>query len=307
MFKIQNNQELIDLITIRDFLRWAVSCFQAAKLYYGHGTDNAWDDAVALVLHTLHLPADINPNVLDAKLLLSERAALIEKISRRTNDRIPVAYLTQEAWFGGMPFYVDHNVLIPRSPLAELIENQFQPWLEPEKINTILDLCTGSGCIAIACAQAFPEAEIDASDISTAALAVAKINVSKHELTHQVHLHQADLFNHLPAKKYDLIVSNPPYVSAAEMQSLPAEYLHEPALALAAGEDGLDQAIKIMQQAPAYLSADGILIVEVGNSEEALAERFPEIPFTWLEFQNGGGGVFLLTATQLQEAQSVLA
>jgi len=293
--------EINELVTIRDYLRWSVSQFNEAGLFYGHGTESAWDEAVALILHTLHLPHDINPNVLDAKLLRSERDLLQQLIQRRINERVPVPYLTHEAWFGGLSFYVDERVLIPRSPIAELVENQFQPWVDPQSISSILDLCTGSGCIAIACANAFLEAEVDASDISADALAVAKINVLRHHVEEQVQLHQADLFTGLPAKKYDLIVSNPPYVDAEDMASLPAEFHHEPKLGLAAGSDGLEIVERILKQARNYLSAHGILIVEVGNSEYALAEKFPEIPFTWLEFQHGGGGVFLLTAKQLAE------
>lgn len=288
-----------ELQTIRDFMRFATSQFNEAGLFYGHGTDNAWDEAVALVLHTLHLPLDINPAVLDARLTLVERARLSQLIDKRVAKRIPVPYLTHEAWFSGLSFYVDERVLIPRSPIAELIENQFQPWIDPENVNNILDLCTGSGCIAIACAKAFPHAQVDASDVSTEALAVAKINVLRHGVEDQVKLHEADLFISLPQKKYDVIVSNPPYVSSDEMLALPTEYSHEPSLGLTAGKEGLDFAARILRDARNYLAPHGILIVEVGNSEYALAEKFPNIPFTWLEFQRGGGGVFMLTAEQL--------
>lgn len=288
-----------ELQTIRDYIRLATSRFNAAGLYYGHGTDNAWDEAIALVLHTLHLPHDISPVVLDARLLHDEQKKLIELIDTRVEKRIPVPYLTHEAWFSGLPYYVDDRVLIPRSPIAELIENHFQPWIDENKVQNILDLCTGSGCIAIACAKAFPNAEVDASDISSDALAVAKINVLRHAVEDQVNLLTSDLFNALPKKKYDIIVSNPPYVSTQEMFDLPNEYQHEPELALAAGTQGLDAAIKILKHAKEYLQPHGILIVEVGNSEHALAEQFPHIPFLWLEFERGGGGVFMLTAEQL--------
>lgn len=298
--------ELSELHTIRDFIRWSVSRFYEAGLHYGHGTDNAWDEAVALVLHTLHLPNDINPTVLDANITQSEREALSTIIQRRVKERIPVAYLTHEAWFAGMSFFVDERVLIPRSPIAELIEKEFQPWLEHHSINDILDLCTGSGCIAIACAKAFPDAHIDASDISADALAVAKINLLRHEVEEQITLYQSDLFDALPQKKYDIIVSNPPYVDAEDMASLPKEYHHEPRLGLAAGEQGLDITLRILQEAVNYLNPQGVIIIEVGNSEYALAEQFPEIPFTWLEFERGGGGVFLLTAKQLLECESLL-
>lgn len=292
-----------ELKTIRDFIRLAISRFNEAGLYYGHGTDNAWDESFALVLHTLHLPHDVTPSILDANLLTEEKNKLAELITRRVEKRIPVPYLTHEAWFSGMPFYVDERVLIPRSPIAELIENQFAPWIEEDKVHAILDLCTGSGCIAIACAKAFPDAEVDASDISSDALAVAQINTLRHNVEEQVHLHESNLLSGLPAKKYDVIVSNPPYVSAEEMAELPPEYLHEPKLGLASGVEGLDCAIQILQNAGKYLAPHGILVVEVGNSEYALAERFPDVPFTWLEFERGGGGVFLLTAEQLAEYQ----
>lgn len=289
----------IDIKTIRDFIRLATSQFNETGLYYGHGTDNAWDEAVQLVLHTLHLQHDINPAVLDARLTQEERSKLLALIHERVEKRIPVPYLTHEAWFAGLPFYVDERVLIPRSPIAELIENRFEPWIDPERVHHILDLCTGSGCIAIASTNAFPDAEVDASDISPDALAVAKINVLRHTAEDQVQLHQSDLFSALPSKKYDIIVSNPPYVSLAEMAELPPEYLHEPSLGLTAGTHGLDFALRILQKASDYLAPEGILIVEVGNSEYALSEQFPDIPFTWLEFQRGGGGVFLLTKEQL--------
>jgi len=292
-----------DLLTIRDFLRWSVSRFHEAGLCFGHGTESAWDDAVALILHTLFLPHDIGQQVLDARLTAAERKQLLALIERRINERIPVPYLTHEAWFAGLPFYVDERVLIPRSPLAELIENQFAPWIETHVVHHILDLCTGSGCIAIACAKIFPDSNVDACDISTDALAVAKINTVRHEVSDQVLLLQSDLFAELPPKKYDVILSNPPYVDAAEMAALPAEYLHEPVLGLAAGKDGLDTVLRILQNASAYLAPHGLLIVEVGNSEHALSERFPEVPFTWLDFSEGGGGVFLLTAEQLHDHQ----
>ncbi|HVE44419.1 MAG TPA: 50S ribosomal protein L3 N(5)-glutamine methyltransferase [Gammaproteobacteria bacterium] len=290
-----------ELKTIRDFLRYATSVFNEADLYYGHGTDNAWDEAVALILHTLHLPHDINAAVLDAQLIEKERQAIFQLIHRRITERIPVAYLTHEAWFNGLSFYVDERVLIPRSSIAELIEEQFQPWIEVDRVHHILDLCTGSGCIAIACAKAFPEAIIDASDISEEALAVAKINALKHFVDEQVHLHQSDLFNTLPIQQYDIIISNPPYVGADEMAILPKEYHHEPAIGLEAGEDGLDYVVQIMREAKHYLKPKGLLIVEVGNSEAALMERFPDLPFTWMTFKNGDTGVFLLTAEELRD------
>ena len=297
--------EINELLTIRDFIRWSVSRFNESGLYYGHGTDNAWDESVALILHTLFLPHQINSAILEARITTQEREQLYKKIRRRIDDRLPVAYLTNESWFAELPFYVDERVLIPRSPIAELIQHHFEPWIEHE-VETILDLCTGSGCIAVACAKAFPDSIIDASDISTEALAVAKINVLRHEVEDQVHLHQADLFKGLPAKKYDIIVSNPPYVNELEMSELPPEFHHEPTLGLQAGKEGLDIVINILREAHHHLKPQGILIVEVGNSEYALVEKFPDIPFTWLEFKNGGGGVFLLTAKQLIDCQDLI-
>lgn len=292
--------ETNDLLTIRDYLRWAISRFNEAALYFGHGTDNALDEAYALILHTLHLPHDTHPSLLEARLTKAEREQLSALIHRRVAERIPVPYLTHEAWFGGRSYYVDERVLIPRSPIAELIEHEFQPWIASDEVTSILDLCTGSGCIAIACALAFPDATVDASDISKDALTVAKINTVRHEVDEQVHLHQSDLFDSLPKKKYDIIVSNPPYVDAEDMAALPKEFHHEPSLGLAAGPDGLDLTIRILKKARDYLNPNGLVIIEVGNSETALANKYPDVDFTWLEFANGGGGVFLLTAEQLE-------
>lgn len=289
-----------ELKTIRDFVRYATSAFNESVLYYGHGTDNAWDEAFALILHTLHLPHDFNHAILDANLISAEKEKLFTLINERIIRRVPVAYLTHEAWFAGLSFYVDERVLIPRSPIAELIERQFIPWINPETVHNILDLGTGSGCIAIACAKAFPEATIDASDISTDALAVAKINVLRHQVDQQIHLIESNLFDQLPEKKYDIIVSNPPYVSEQEMLELPAEYSHEPRIGLVAEQQGLEFALLILQKAHRYLSPHGILVVEVGNSENALVHQFPDVPFTWLSFERGGGGVFLLTAEQVK-------
>jgi ribosomal protein L3 glutamine methyltransferase len=297
--------EYPELLTIRDFIRFAMSGFNEAGLYYGHGTDNAWDEALALLLPTLHLPHNLNPTMLDAHLTQAERTQLLQLIKKRIELRIPVAYLTHEAWFAGLSFYVDERVLIPRSPLAELIENEFQPWIKTESVHRILDLCTGSGCMAVACAKVFPEAIVDASDISPGALAVAKINLLRQAVEEQVHLYESDLFKTLPRQKYDIIISNPPYVSAAEMVALPLEYQHEPELGLAAGTEGLDLALRTLREAAHHLTPHGILIVEVGNSEYKLSEKFPAVPFTWLSFERGGGGVFLLTAEQLETYQEV--
>lgn len=282
-----------ELQTIRDFIRWGASRFNEASLFFGHGTDNAWDDAVALVMYALHLPADSSPSVLDARLTQSEKTSVIEFIRRRVDERLPVPYITGEAWFAGMPFNVDPRVLIPRSPIAELIENAFSPWLTgtPERI---LDLCTGSGCIGIASAMAFPEAEVALSDISTEALAVAQSNIHRYQLEERVITVESDLFSGLAGAKFDLIVSNPPYVDAEDYASMPEEFRHEPSLALVSGDDGLDFTRRLLQQASDYLNDNGALIVEVGNSWPALVNAFPQLPFTWLEFERGGHGVFLL-------------
>lgn len=291
--------EISELITVRDWVRWATSRFNEKELFYGHGTEAAWDEAVTLILHTLHLNHELYVNVIDTRLTKREKEHLIGLIEKRYLQRIPVPYLTQEAWFGGLSFYVDERVLIPRSPIAELIAGEFQPWLTTIPEN-ILDLCTGSACIAIACALAFPAAKVSGSDISEDALEVAKINLAKHKVEDQVTLYCSDLFNDIPAQQFDLIISNPPYVDADDMAALPAEYLHEPPLALAAGQDGLDIVLRILKDAKKYLHPRGILIIEVGNSEEALTKRFPQTPLTWLEFENGGGGVFMLSAADLK-------
>lgn len=297
----QKHDVCSDLISIRDYIRWGASQFNAAGLFFGHGTDNAWDEALQLVLHGLHLSLPLNSEVLDARLTLSERKDVITLLRRRMDDRVPAAYLTGTAWFAGLPFKVDERVLVPRSPIAELIEDQFAPWLlrQPEYI---LDLCTGSGCIGIACAYVFPEAAVDLSDISVDALAVAQRNIDIHEVGHRVRAIESDLFSELAELRYDLIVSNPPYVDAEDLAEMPAEYRAEPALGLASGVDGLDFTRRLLREALNHLTEEGVLIVEVGNSCVALEEAFPELPFTWLEFRRGGHGVFLLTAAQLHEA-----
>lgn len=298
MDKIFVDEVVNELHTIQDMLRWTVSRFNAAQIYYGHGTDNAWDEAMALILPSLYLPLDIPAEIYASKLVASERHRIVERVLRRINERIPVAYLTNKAWFCGLEFYVDERVLVPRSPIGELINDNFSPWLikEPEHI---LDMCTGSGCIGIACAYAFPEAEVDVADISIDALAVAEQNIETHGLTHRVIPIRSDLFRDIPEIKYDLIVTNPPYVDAEDMSDLPDEYRREPELGLAAGTDGLKLVRRILAAAPEYLSDKGILVCEVGNSMVHLIEAYPEIPFTWIEFDNGGDGVFMLTKEQL--------
>lgn len=297
----QKHDVCMDLISVRDYIRWGASQFTAAGVFFGHGTDNAWDEAAQLVAHVLHLSLPINPEAWDARLTLAERKDVVALLRRRMDERLPAAYLTGTAWFAGLPFQVDQRVLVPRSPIAELIEQQFSPWLvrQPEYI---LDLCTGSGCIGIACAYAFPEAAVDLSDISADALVVAQQNIAQHELEHRVRAIESDLFEELVELRYDLIVSNPPYVDAEDLADMPVEYRAEPELGLASGADGLDFTRRLLREAPNHLTDDGILIVEVGNSCVALEEAYPELPFTWLEFERGGHGVFLLTAAQLQDA-----
>jgi len=296
--KIFVEEAVNELHTIQDMLRWAVSRFNAANIYYGHGTDNPWDEAVQLVLPSLFLPLDIPEDMRTARLTYSERQRIVERVIRRVNERIPVAYLTNKAWFCGMEFYVDERVLVPRSPIGELIDNRFNA-LIPHPPRYILDMCTGSGCIAIACGYAFPEAEVDAVDISADVLAVTERNIQAHGVEHQVIPIRSDLFRDVPAIKYDLIVTNPPYVDAEDMSDLPQEFRFEPELGLAAGSDGLKLVRRILACAPDFLSDDGVLICEVGNSMVHLMEQYPDIPFTWLEFDNGGDGVFMLTKQQL--------
>lgn len=303
---INTNEAIQEMVTIRDFIRWAVTQFNQADLVYGHGTDNGWDEAVNLILTTLNLPPDIDTNVLDAKLTHVEKGIISERVKRRVEERIPVPYLVNEAWFAGYNFYVDERVVIPRSPIAELLENEFSPWVEEGNVQSILDLCTGSGCIAISAAFTFPDASVDAVDISANALEVAKINVERFGLEENVHLIQSDLFTALAGKQYDIIISNPPYVSKSEYDALPPEYAHEPQQALTCGEEGLEIIRRILAQAENYLTATGILIVEVGFSQEALEAHFPGVPFTWLQFEQGGEGVFLLTADELREFRHLI-
>lgn len=297
-----NTQDAIqELVTVRDFIRWGVTHFNQAQLCYGHGTDNSWDEAVHLVLSAVHLSPDSDSNVLDSKLILDEKKQIVELIERRIKERMPVPYLLNEAWFAGLAFYVDERVLIPRSPISELIDEDFRPWVEEQNINRVLDLCTGSGSLAITVALTFLDATVDAVDLDAGALEVAAKNVKKYELEDRVNLIQSDLFDNLGDQKYDIIISNPPYVAELEYNSLPAEYHHEPKLALEAGSDGLTIVKRILKQAQQYLTPNGVLIVEVGLTQEAVEVAFPNIPFTWLQFEQGGEGVFLLTFDELSE------
>lgn len=291
--------QLQELTTILDWVRWAASEFNRQKLFFGHGTDNAWDEALALVLHTLHLSHDVPGTIFQAHLLTEERKQVLDLIQKRIFTRLPLPYLTNSARFAEMEFYVDEHVLIPRSPIAELIQKNFSPWVDEDQVFRILDLCTGSGCIAIVCAMYFPESIVDAVDISQKALKVAAKNVVKFNLEEHVNLIESDLYRDVPLHQYDIIVSNPPYVNRDEFSQLPKEYSHEPALALVAEDDGLNIVKRILKGAAKYLSDNGVLIVEVGNSEDALIERYPEVDFVWLEFERGGSGVFLLTKQQL--------
>jgi ribosomal protein L3 glutamine methyltransferase len=291
--------ELNELHTLQDFVRWGASRFSAAKLFFGHGTDNAIDDAIALILHAVHLNPPLPESLWTCNLTLHEKQMISQLFQRRINERIPVPYLTNEAWFAGLSFYVDENVLIPRSPIAELIEQQFDPWLEANHIQTILEIGTGSGCIAIATALVLTDAYVDAVDISPQAIKIAQKNIETYDVQN-VTLFEGDLFEPVKNKKYDLIICNPPYVDAFEMENLPPEFQHEPRLALEAGNDGLDIVRKILQQAHNHLNDKGLLIVEVGASQPTLLETYPDVDFIFPDFKRGGDGVFLLTKEQLE-------
>jgi ribosomal protein L3 glutamine methyltransferase len=294
-----SNNILDELFTLRDFIRWGASEFKAADLYFGHGTDNAWDEAEHLVLHAVHLTPPLDSEWLGARLIREERERILHSLRRRIDERIPASYITHQAWFAGLPFYVDERVLVPRSPIAELIQKQFSPWIEQEPTR-ILDLCTGSGCIGIASAYAFPEAEVQLSDISYDALAVAQENIDRHNLQDRVFAIQSDLFENLHGQQFDLIVSNPPYVDADDLASMPDEYRAEPEIGLGSGADGLDFTRRLLAQAKDFLAPNGLLIVEVGNSWPALEQAFPYLPFTWVEFERGGHGVFVLRKEDLE-------
>jgi ribosomal protein L3 glutamine methyltransferase len=300
-----NRSKIIEPQTIADWIRHVEAHLEASEVYFGHGTDNALDEAAWLVGGALGwTPEELDAN-LDCDTTVDQRRAIERLLAERIASRRPTAYLLKQAWFAGLPFYVDERVIVPRSLTAEFIAEQFQPWIDAGRVRRILDLCTGSGCMAIACAYAFPNAIVDAADISQDALAVAAINVQRHALEGRVRLRHSDLYRGLSEQRYDIIVTNPPYVGRDEMETLPPEYRHEPELALASGEDGLDAIIRILADAPHHLSAGGILVAEVGNSHEALARAFPNVPFVWLTTDTGDESVFLLNASTLEAQQTL--
>jgi ribosomal protein L3 glutamine methyltransferase len=290
------------LCTVRDLIRYGVSRFNEAKLFFGHGSDNAWDEAVYLVLFALHLPPDQLEPFMDARVLPEERERALSLLDLRCEQRLPAPYLTHEAWLQGFRFHVDQRVIVPRSPIAELLMNQLSPWIsDPYEVTGILDLCTGSGCLAIIAAHQFPEAFVDATDISRDALDVAAINVAQHGMGDRLNLHHGSLYDPLPvAARYDLIISNPPYVNTTSMGKLPAEYRHEPRLALAGGDDGMDIVRTILEQAPAHLSDEGYLVIEIGHERAFFEAAFPELEPIWLDTAEASDQILLLSRGQLQ-------
>ena len=295
-----------ELATIIDFIRYGASRFSAAGLTFGHSHDNPIDEATHLVLASLHLPPDIPPAYGAGKLTAEERARVLGLIERRINERLPVAYLVGETWFAGLKFKSDRRALVPRSPIAELIESGFTPWLDGRQVERALDLCTGSGCIGIAMAEYNPSWQVDVVDVSEDALSLARENVAFQHVDERVEVIRSDLFAGLKGRQYDLIVSNPPYVTEEEYAALPGEYSHEPKLGLTSGEDGLDICLRILDEAADYLTEDGLLIVEVGESEHALAALLPDVPFVWIEFKVGPMGVFALERRELIEHADVI-
>lgn len=289
-----------ELITLRDWLRWTMSRFTEADLFFGHGTNNAWDEAIWLLLATLKLPQDKLEPFLDARLTRTERLAVWNALQQRITRRLPVAYIAQEAWLGSFRFYVDERVIVPRSYFAELLEEGLAPWVAgPESVGSVLDLCTGSGCLAILMAHVFPNAQVDAIDISPDALAVAQRNIADYGLADSVHAIESDLFAAVPGKRYDLILSNPPYVTAEAMAALPAEYRHEPALALAAGEDGLDVVRRILREAADHLTPEGFIAIEVGHNRDQVEAAFPHLPVVWLDTASSSDKIFLVSRESL--------
>jgi ribosomal protein L3 glutamine methyltransferase len=291
-----------ELETVGDSVRWAQTCFEEAELYFGHGTDNAWDEALHLVFGSLQLALETDPSILDCRLSPAEKDLLIRNVRRRVDERIPVPYLTGRAWFAGLEFRIDRRAIIPRSPLAELIERDFSPWYAGRGIERVLDLCCGGGCIGLAVAAWMPETRVDLADIDEDVLALAAENRLQLGLEERVELVHSDLFSGLRGRQYDLIVTNPPYVDAGDLAGMPEEYRYEPALALGSGVDGLDISRRILRQAVHFLSPDGLLVGEVGNSWQSLEAAFPRTPFTWIELERGGHGVFILTARELAES-----
>lgn len=292
------------LRTVVDFVRWAASCFARAGLHFGHGTDNPVDEAMQLVAHALQLSLPMPPEFFQAALVPAEQDSVAELVRRRIRERKPAAYLTGEAWFAGLPFFVDERVLVPRSPIAELVEDRFAPWIDPSRVHAVLDLCTGSGCIGIAAAWHLPHARVDITDVSKEALTVARANIRMHHLEDRVRALHADVYEGLDPGRYDVIVSNPPYVPRGDYETLPEEYRHEPEIGLVAGEDGLAVVRRIVEGAAERLQPGGILVVEVGAAEVAAADAFDELPLTWLDFARGGSGVFLLTREELETART---
>ncbi|PKO91843.1 MAG: 50S ribosomal protein L3 N(5)-glutamine methyltransferase [Betaproteobacteria bacterium HGW-Betaproteobacteria-1] len=289
-----------ELLTIRDWLRFTVSRFEDSSIFFGHGTDNAYDEAVWLVMSALHLPLDTLDNFIDARITESERKHLAHLIERRITEHVPTAYLLREAWLRGFKFYVDERVIVPRSFIAELLDDGLSPWIEyPEMIQSAADICTGSGCLGVLLANAFPDAEIDVVDISPDAIAVANINIRNYSLQDRVTAVESDMFKALQGKRYDLIISNPPYVDAPSIAELPMEYRNEPQIALGSGEAGLDHTHTLLHEAASHLNDGGLLVVEIGHNRDALLEAYPDIPFTWLEVESGDQFVFLLTKEQL--------
>lgn len=290
------------LLTIRDWLRYSVSRLEENGVFFGHGTDNAYDESVWLVMSALHLPLDTLDNFLDARITRDEAKHLVHLIERRVTERVPTAYLLREAWLKGFKFYVDERVIVPRSFIAELLEDGLAPWIEyPEMVESAADICTGSGCLGVLLAHAFPNATVDVVDISPDAIAVANINIKNYGLEEQITAVQSDMFSGLKGKKYDLIISNPPYVDAPAMSVLPQEYRNEPQIALGSGDAGLDHTHILLKEAKKYLNDDGILVVEIGHNRDALLDAYPELPFTWLDVESGNEFVFLLTKEQLPD------
>jgi len=300
-------EQLQVLTTIRDFIRWGSSEFLRHELTFGHGFVSAFDEARYLVLHTLALPYDWSDDYLDTVLTLPEREQVIDILRLRFKSRQPAAYITQESWFCGLKFYVDERVLVPRSPIAELISSEFQPWVDSSRIESILDLCSGSGCIAIAAKYHFPGAEVCASDVSLDALEVARMNLELHDLDGEVTLYESDLFDSIPAQQFDVIVCNPPYVDAEDMAGLSDEYRYEPEIGLRAGDDGLLMVDSILARAGEFLSEHGVIFIEVGNSQPAMERKYDFLPMTWIEFEFGGGGVCCIQSVDLKQQRPAIA